>query len=147
MVQFDPAQSCCAGKLPWGMYFNKATPCIAVKIPPIQAPLPAFQLRPDEAVVVIGATPPLRAFRITPTGSGSSRPFGTPALRTRGTGRTEMDLTPGLNQLRQAILDSFGGYNTTEYVTRPIGYDGFDPRGNGLQRRVTGNPGTTLSRR
>jgi len=73
-----------------------------------------------------GKQPPLRVFRITPSGSGSSRPFGTPALRIRGTGRTEMDLTPGLNQLRQAILDSNGGYNTTEYVTRPIGYDGFD---------------------
>lgn len=260
MVQLDPAQLCCEGELPWGMYFNKATPYIAVKIPPIDAPLPVFLLRPDEAVVVIGVTPPeaeyfsyqlylgertfpadvenffsphrpllasvgdavnlrtvktigpdpfnrpvvfvftpdrdtdarvraalrsagypdaiintvvvpapmlnlgldpkkndllliihrirmagdpdgavqeyvrafsgkqppLRVFRITPSGSGSSRPFGTPALRIRGTGRTEMDLTPGLNQLRQAILDSNGGYNTTEYVTRPIGYDGFD---------------------
>jgi len=260
MVQLDPAKLCCEGKLPWGMYFNKVTPYIAVKIPSIDAPLPVFQLRPDEAVVVIGVTPPeaeyfsyqlylgertyptdvesffsphrlllasvgdavnlrtvktigpdpfnrpvvfiftpdrntdarvraalrsagypdaiintvvvpapmldlgldpatndllliihrirmsadadgavqeyvraftgthppLRAFRITPTSSGSPRPYPTPALRIRGTGRTEMDLTPSLGQLRQAILASQSGYNATEYVTRPIAYDGFD---------------------
>jgi hypothetical protein len=260
LVQLDPAQLCCEGKIPWGMYFNKVTPYIAVKIPPIQAALPVFQLRPDEAVVVIGVTPPeakyfsyqlylgertyptdvvgffsphrlllasvgdavnvrtiktigpdpfnrrvvfiftpdrdtdarvraalrsagypdaiintvvvpapmldlgldptkndllliihrmamfadpdgagkeyvgaftgkqppLRAFRITPTRSDSPRPYRTPALRIRGTGRTEMDLTPSLDQLRQSILASYSGYNATEYVTRPIAYDGFD---------------------
>ncbi len=248
MVQLDPAQLCCAGKLPWGMYFNKLTPYIAVKIPPIEAPLPVFLLRPDEAVVVIGVTPPeveyfsyqlylgertfptdvetffsphrpllasvgdavnlrtiktigpdpfnrpvvfiftpdrntdarvraalrsagypdaiintvvvpapmldlgldpmkddllliinrirmsedpngtvqeyvraftgtqppLRAFRITPSGGASPRPYETPALRIRGTGRTEMDLTPNLGELRQAILKSFSGYDATE---------------------------------
>jgi hypothetical protein len=259
MVQLDPAELCCEGDLPWGMYFNKLTPYIAVKIPPIETSLPVFQLRPDEAVVVIGVTPPeadyfgyqlylgertfptdvetffsphrpllasvgdavnqrtirtigpdpfnrpvvfiftpdrntdarvraalrsagypdaiintvvvpapmldlgldpkkndllliihrirmsadpdgaekyvaafsgaqppLRAFRITPASSASPRPYQTPALRIRGTGRTEMDLTPSVGQLRQAILKSFGGYDATEYVTRPIGYDGFD---------------------
>jgi hypothetical protein len=261
MVQLDPARLCCEGKLPWGMYFNKVTPYIAVKIPPIGGPLPVFQLRPDEAVVVIGVTPPeaeyfsyqlylgertfptdvknffsphrallasvgdavnlrtiktigpdpfnrpvvfiftpdrntdarvraalrgagypdaiintvvvparmldlgleltkndllliihrirmsadaggavqdyveafagkqppLRAFRITPSSSASLRPYPTPALRVRGTGRTEMDLTPSLGQLRQAILAHHKeGYNATEYVTRPIAYDGFD---------------------
>ena len=75
-----------------------------------------------------GKNPPLRAFRITPTSIGSPRPFPTPALRVRGTGRTEMDLTPRLDQLRQAILAlrSYSRYNATEYVTRPIAYDGFD---------------------
>jgi len=58
MVQLDPAQLCCEGNLPWGMYFNKVTPYIAVQIPGIDAPLPVFQLRSDEAVVVIGVTPP-----------------------------------------------------------------------------------------
>jgi hypothetical protein len=73
-----------------------------------------------------GKQPPLRAFRVTPSGSAPPRPYQTPALRVRGTGRTEMDLTPSLAQLRQAILKTFSGYNATEYVTRPIGYDGFD---------------------
>jgi hypothetical protein len=261
MVQLDPAKLCCEGNLPWGMYFNKVTPYIAVKIPPIDVPLPVFQLRPDEAVVVIGVTPPeaeyfsyqlylgertfptdvnnffsphrpllasmgdavnlrtiktigpdpfnrpvvfvftpdrntdarvrtalrsagypdaiintvvvpapmldlgldpkkndllliihrirmstdsggavqayveafagkqppLRAFRITPKRSESPRLFATPALRVRGTGRTEMNLTPSLGQLRQAILAHHEeGYDATEYVTRPIAYDGFD---------------------
>jgi hypothetical protein len=70
--------------------------------------------------------PPLRAFRITPTRSAFPLPYRTPALRIRGTGRTEMDLTPSLDQLRQSILASYSGYNATEYVTRPIAYDGFD---------------------
>ena len=259
LAQLDPAQLCCEGKLPWGMYFNKVTPYIGVKLPPIQAPLPVFQLRPDEAVVVIGVTPPeakyfsyqlylgervypgstegffaphklllasvgdavnqrtiktlgrdpfnrevvfifspdmgtearvraallsagypdaiintvvvpgnmlnlgldlkandmlliihrmakftddsagqeyvnaftgnnppLRAFRITPRTNGTLRPFRTAPLRIRGTGRTEMDLTASLDQLRQAILTSYKGYKATEYVTQPIAYDGFD---------------------
>ncbi|MCK7523863.1 MAG: hypothetical protein MZV64_42710 [Ignavibacteriales bacterium] len=241
MAQMDPAQLCCEG-ISWGMHFNKLTPYIAVKIPPIETSLPVFQLRPDEAVVVIGVTPPeadyfgyqlhlgertfphgrgdvlrtaqgsscqrggcrqpahhqddwtgpiqsaggvhlharpehrspgsrrpakrrlsrrdyqhrrgsgpdaeprpgpeaerlaadysshkdvrgpgwrrkhvaafsgpqppLRAFRITPAGGASPRLHQTPALRIRGTGRTEMDLTPSLGQLRQAILKSFSG--------------------------------------
>ena len=259
LIPLDPAQLCCAGQLPGGLYFNKVTPYFGVKIPPILAPLPIFQLRPDEAVVVIGVTPPeakyfsyqlylgertypgstegffaphtfllaslgdavnlrtiktigpdpfnravvfiftpdqgtearvraalrsagypdaiintvvvpapmlnlgldpnddvlliihrvamfadptgagqdylnaftgqnppLRAFRITPISSGSPRLFRTPWLRIRGTGRTEMDLTASLDQLRQAILTFYKGYNGTEYVTRPIAYDGFD---------------------
>ena len=58
LIQLDPAQLCCAGKLPGGLYFNKLTPYVGVKLPPIEAPLPLFQLRPDEAVVVVGVTPP-----------------------------------------------------------------------------------------
>jgi hypothetical protein len=241
------------------MYFNKSSPYVGVKIPPIEAPLPVFQLRPDEAVVVIGVTPPevkyfgfqlylgervypgstegffaphqpllaslgdavnqrtiktigpdpfnstavfiftpdqgtearvraalrsagypdamintvavpalmlnlgvdpqvndilliilrmakftdegagqdyvdafagnnppLTAFRVTPKSSGTLRPFPTPPLRIRGTGRTEMDLTASLDQLRQAILNVNKSYIATEYVTHPIAYDGFD---------------------
>ena len=70
--------------------------------------------------------PPLRAFRVTPRTSGALHPFPTPPLRIRGTGRSEMDLTPTLARLRQAILDANSGLVHTEYHTRPVAYDGYD---------------------
>ena len=70
--------------------------------------------------------PPLKAFRVTPKTTGTLHPFPTPRLRIRGTGRSEMDLTPTLARLRQAILNTNSGLVYTEYHTRPVAYDGYD---------------------
>jgi hypothetical protein len=254
-LQLDPGQLCCKGYLPSALFFNKAAPYVGIKLPPLEAPLPILQLQRDEAVVLIGVTPPaaqyfsyqlyllervyppdtrvpifaslgdtanlrtiktvgpdpfnrrvvfiftpdqgtearvraalqsagyptaiintlvvpasmltlgvdpkrsdvllilhrmamftdpdgagknyldafnsndppLRAFRVTPkTSVALLHPFPTPPLRIRGTGRSEMDLTPTLARLRQAILDDNSGLVHTEYHTRPVAYDGYD---------------------
>jgi len=44
-------------------------------------------------------------------------PFPMPKVLKRGTGSTEVDLMPSLENLRQAILKSYPGYTATEYKT------------------------------
>ena len=44
----------------------------------------------------------------------------------RGTGQTEIDLTPTLARLHDAILERYQGYKTTEYITKTVGYEGYD---------------------
>jgi len=44
-------------------------------------------------------------------------PFPMPKVLKRGTGSTEADLMPSLENLRQAILNSYPGYTPTEYKT------------------------------
>ncbi len=59
------------------------------------------------------SAPPLRVFRITPNteppGGMSSDPFPIPGFRARGSGQAEFDLLPAVQDLRQAILDKYGG--------------------------------------
>lgn len=61
----------------------------------------------------------MKVFRVRPKTSFSSDPLPAPVLRTRGTGRTEMDLFPTMEKLHQAILDHYSrlGYNAEELDT------------------------------
>lgn len=61
-------------------------------------------------------------------------PFPVPDLRVRGTGTTEMELLPGLERLRSAILAKHAGLTPTDLAVSIAVPDGFDP----LQRRVFG---------
>lgn len=62
--KFDPVQNYCAGLLPNALYGNKGAPYVAALVPDSprgEAPTPLppeFRLAPDEAVVMIGLTPP-----------------------------------------------------------------------------------------
>jgi hypothetical protein len=75
-----------------------------------------------------------RVFRLTPmTVSSTTQPYGTPALRVRGTGNTsELDLTSTLDELRVAILKENEGANVTELTTQVWLYEGYDA----LQRGI-----------
>jgi len=75
-----------------------------------------------------------RVFRLTPmTVSNTTQPYGTPALRVRGTGNTsELDLTSTLDELRVAILKENEGANVTELTTQVWLYEGYDA----LQRGI-----------
>jgi hypothetical protein len=73
------------------------------------------------------ANPTFRVLRLTPEEEGMLDPFPTAPLRIRGTGQTEIDLTPTLAHLREAILDFYDpGYTATEYITAPVANEGFD---------------------
>ena len=58
-------------------------------------------------------------------------PFPMPQLLKRGTGSTEVDLMPSLEDLRQAILNKYPGYTATELTTRIWLNEWLD----GIQRR------------
>ena len=75
-----------------------------------------------------------RVFRLTPmTASSTTKPYGTPALRVRGTGNTsELDLTSTLDELRVAILQENEGASITELTTQVWLYEGYDA----LQRGI-----------
>lgn len=63
------------------------------------------------------ANPPVSVLRVTPDGPvdpAALRPLPTERLRPRGTGRTEMDLTPELDALRDAILAAHQGFHADE---------------------------------
>jgi hypothetical protein len=49
-----------------------------------------------------------------------------PELRVRGTGKTEFDLMPDLEQLRETILNKYSDLNATELPTSQIGPEGSD---------------------
>lgn len=62
--------------------------------------------------------------RLTPKES-KQEPFSAQALRVRGTGETELDLLPAVEELRQAILARHGNLQATEvpaYVALPEGF-------------------------
>ncbi|HVN77020.1 MAG TPA: hypothetical protein VMT19_11930 [Thermoanaerobaculaceae bacterium] len=61
---------------------------------------------------------PLRVFRVRPRTEFREDPLPAPVLRTRGTGRTEMDLVPTMEKLRQAILAQHAaGFDAEELDT------------------------------
>jgi hypothetical protein len=62
---------------------------------------------------------PMGAIRVTPNESTEPKPLSMPQLRVRGTGKTEMDLMPTMEQLREAILSRYeqDGWKATEYTT------------------------------
>jgi hypothetical protein len=57
------------------------------------------------------------AYRVTPTSQGALDPFPAPVLRVRGTGETEVDFQPALDELRQAILTRYSNLNAEELNT------------------------------
>jgi hypothetical protein len=72
------------------------------------------------------AQPTLRVFRATPQKAATPNPFSVPPLRVRGTGRSEMELTPAVARLRQAILSSYRWLTATDYYTNQVSYESFD---------------------
>jgi len=70
--------------------------------------------------------PPTTILRITPKEPVSLNPFSVVELRVRGTGRTEHDLTPALNDLRKAILARHNDLEATDLEVSdalPEGYE------------------------
>jgi len=57
------------------------------------------------------------AIRVTPKSALKLDPFPAPELRVRGTGKTEVDLQPALDELRQAILTKHGNLSADELET------------------------------
>jgi hypothetical protein len=57
---------------------------------------------------------PVTILRVTPKDSVSLDPYPVPELRVRGTGKTEHDLAPALNDLRKAILAKYSDLEATE---------------------------------
>ena len=72
--------------------------------------------------------PTFQVVRLTPAVEAKLDPFPAPPLRVRGTGQTEIDLTPKLAKLREAILEQYEGlgYTATEYITKTVAYEGYD---------------------
>jgi len=70
--------------------------------------------------------PPVVILRITPKEPANLNPFNVAELRLRGTGRTEHDLTPALNDLRKAILARHNDLEATDLEVSdalPEGYE------------------------
>jgi hypothetical protein len=57
------------------------------------------------------------AIRVIPKSKGNLDPFPAPDLRVRGTGKTEVDLQPALDELRQAILSKYSNLSANELET------------------------------
>jgi hypothetical protein len=57
------------------------------------------------------------AIRVIPNSKGNLDPFPAPELRVRGTGMTEVDLQPALDELRQAILAKYSNLSANELET------------------------------
>jgi len=66
------------------------------------------------------------ALRVTPNLQVKLDPFPAPELRIRGTGKTEVDLQPALDELRRAILAKYSNLSSNELETSvwlPESYD------------------------
>ncbi|HEX7364131.1 MAG TPA: hypothetical protein VF366_03080 [Dehalococcoidia bacterium] len=57
------------------------------------------------------------AIRVTPKSQVNLDPFPAPELRVRGTGKTEVDLQPALDELRRAILAKYSNLSANELET------------------------------
>jgi hypothetical protein len=64
-------------------------------------------------------------WRITPTQQTQPDPFPVPDLRLRGTGKTEMEYLPAVEELRQAILNEYSNYTAEEYTAYPWLHEGY----------------------
>lgn len=58
-----------------------------------------------------------RVYRLTPNQSQPLNPYPVSDLRIRGTGKTEFDLMPPVNHLRDAIIAAYPGYTYQEMKT------------------------------
>ncbi len=59
----------------------------------------------------------MRPYRVTPNESGTLDPYPVQELRIRGTGKTEFDLTPAVDKLRDAIINAYPDYSWEELKT------------------------------
>jgi hypothetical protein len=75
---------------------------------------------------------PATVFRITPNQTTKLDPYNYPELRVRGTGKTEFDLMPDLETLREAILNKHSNLDATELPTSQTVTVGSD----GMQRGI-----------
>jgi hypothetical protein len=57
------------------------------------------------------------AIRVIPKSRGNLDPFPAPDLRVRGTGKTEIDFQPALDELRQAIFAKYSNLSASELET------------------------------
>lgn len=62
---------------------------------------------------------PMQIYRVTPNNASKTDPLPMPNLRVRGTGETEMDLMPAMEELRKAVREKYEkqGWKATEYTT------------------------------
>ena len=63
--------------------------------------------------------------RLTPKVTMTPDPLPVPTLRVRGTGNTELDLLPAVEELRRAVLSKYANLNATElptYIALPEGF-------------------------
>jgi len=77
------------------------------------------------------ASSPISVFRVTPKtfSAASLNPFPAPALRVRGTGKTEMSLMGKLDEIRDSVIGKYtemGYVVAAEYTSAPGSYDGYD---------------------
>ena len=77
---------------------------------------------------------PQLLLRVTLKNQTTPDPFPMPTLRAHGTGRTEMDLMPAVEDLRKAILEKHGKLKATELTTGLFPGQEFDC----LQREING---------
>jgi hypothetical protein len=69
---------------------------------------------------------PAVVLRVTPNQTTQLDPYDVPEIKVRGTGKTEFNLMPDLEQLREAILNKYSGLNATDLPTSiavPTGSD------------------------
>ena len=64
--------------------------------------------------------------RVTPKTRVELDPYPAPAARIRGTGKTEIDLLPAVEDLRKAILAKYSNLAATELVTYVWSHDGYE---------------------
>jgi len=76
--------------------------------------------------------PPAVILRLTPKEPVNLNPSSVAELRVRGTGKTEHDLTPALNDLRKAILAKYGDLEPTELEISDALPEGIE----GIQRGI-----------
>jgi hypothetical protein len=75
------------------------------------------------------SNPGVVAFRVTPAASATPtvvNPFPTPTMRLRGTGKTEMDLMPAIEELRIAILAQYDSFSPDELITEVWLREGYE---------------------
>jgi hypothetical protein len=82
---------------------------------------------------------PATIFRITPNQTTKLDPYNYPELRVRGTGKTEFDLMPDLEQLREAILNKYSNLNATELPTSQLAPMGSDAIQRGIDAMIPDN--------
>ena len=71
----------------------------------------------DERAEAYKKHPTVRVFRLTPPSGVAPRPLPLPALRVRGTGRTELNHWPAVLALREAILRAYPDHEAKELMT------------------------------
>jgi hypothetical protein len=82
---------------------------------------------------------PSTIFRITLNQTTKLDPYNYPELRVRGTGKTEFDLMPDLERLREAILNKYSNLNAIELPTSQLAPMGSDAIQRGIDAMIPDN--------